>query len=122
MVKDAEENAEEDRKLREVVDARNTAEAMIHTTKKSLEEHGASLEKAEKEAIEAALKDLEETIKGSDKDLIESKTEELGKVSQKLMEKSYADMAGKAQGGEAAPNQAKDDNVVDAEFKEVDKK
>jgi molecular chaperone DnaK len=122
MVKDAEENAEEDRKLREVVDARNTAEAMIHTTKKSLEEHGASLEKGEKEAIEAALKDLEETIKGSDKDLIESKTEELGKVSQKLMEKSYADMAGKAQGREAAPNQAKDDNVVDAEFKEVDKK
>lgn len=125
MVKDAEENAEEDRKLREVVDAKNTAEALVHSTKKSLEEHGASLDAAEKEKIEAAVKALEEALKGSDKVDIEAKTEELGKVSQTLGEKVYAAMAekAKAEGGAAAPGQAaKDDNVVDAEFKEVDKK
>jgi len=125
MVKDAEENAEEDRKLREVVDAKNTAEALVHSTKKSLEEHGASLDAAEKEKIEAAVKALEEAVKGSDKVDIEAKTEELGKVSQTLGEKVYAAMAekAKAEGGAAAPGPAaKDDNVVDAEFKEVDKK
>jgi len=125
MVKDAEENAEEDRKLREIVDAKNTAEALVHSTKKSLEEHGASLDAAEKEKIEVAVKALEEAVKGSDKVDIEAKTEELGKVSQTLGEKVYAAMAekAKAEGGAAAPGQAaKDDNVVDAEFKEVDKK
>ena len=125
MVKDAEENAEEDRKLREVVDARNTAEALVHSTKKSLEEHGASLDAAEKEKIEAAVKALEEAVKESDRADIEAKTEELGKVSQTLGEKVYAAMAekAKAEGGTASPGQAaKDDNVVDAEFKEVDKK
>jgi molecular chaperone DnaK len=124
MVKDAEENAEEDRKLREVVDARNTAEALVHSTKKSLEEHGASLDAGEKEKIEVAMKALEEAAKGSDKTDIEAKTEELGKVSQTLGEKVYAAMAEKAQatGGQPANEKAKDDNVVDAEFKEVDKK
>jgi molecular chaperone DnaK len=125
MVKDAEENAEEDRKLREVVDARNTAEALVHSTKKSLEEHGASLDAAEKEKIEAAVKALEEAVKESDRADIEAKTEELGKVSQTLGEKVYAAMAekAKAEGGATSPGQAaKDDNVVDAEFKEVDKK
>ncbi len=125
MVKDAEENAEEDRKLREVVDARNSAEALVHSTKKSLEEHGATLDASEKEKIEVAIKELEEAAKGSDKELIESKTEELGKVSQTLGEKVYAAMAEKA-GAEGGNNPqgatAKDDNVVDAEFKEVNKK
>lgn len=124
MVKDAEANAEEDRKLRELVDARNTAEALVHSTKKALEEHGASLEAGEKEKIEAAMKDLEEAAKGSDKDAITAKTEELGKVSQKLSEKVYAAMAEKAKAGEAPAAEAKpkDDNVVDAEFKEVNDK
>lgn len=125
MVKDAEENAEEDRKLRELVDARNSAEALAHSTKKSLEEHGASLDVSEKEKIEVAIKELEEAAKGSDKELIESKTEELGKVSQTLGEKVYAAMAEKA-GADGGNNPqgatAKDDNVVDAEFKEVNKK
>lgn len=124
MVKDAEVNAEEDRKLRELVDARNTAEALVHSTQKALEEHGASLEAGEKEKIEAAIKELEEASKAGDKAVIEAKTEELGKVSQKLGEKVYAAMAEKSQadaapGAEAKP---KDDNVVDADFKEVDKK
>ena len=124
MVKDAEVNAEEDRKLRELVDARNTAEALVHSTKKALEEHGASLEAGEKEKIEAASKDLEEAIKGTDKDAITAKTEELGKASQKLGEKVYAAMAEKNQAGEPSGDNAKpkDDNVVDADFKEVNDK
>ena len=124
MVKDAEENAEEDKKLRDLVDARNTAEALVHSTKKSLEEHGASLEASEKESIEAAIKALEESSKAGDKADIEAKTEELGKVSQKLGEKAYAAMAekAKAESGSEASKPKADDNVVDADFKEVDKK
>ncbi len=124
MVKDAEINAEEDRKLRELVDARNTAEALVHSTKKALEEHGASLEASEKEKIEVALKDLEEVAKGADKEAITTKTEELGKASQKLGEKVYAAMAEKEQAAQPSGDNAKpkDDNVVDAEFKEVNDK
>jgi molecular chaperone DnaK len=126
MVKDAEVNAEDDRKLRELVDARNTADALIHSTKKSLDEHGASLEAGEKEKIEEALKTLEEVAKSGTKEEIEAKTEELGKVSQKLGEKVYASMQQDAQAGAAgsadASQKPKDDNVVDADFKEVDKK
>jgi molecular chaperone DnaK len=124
MVKDAEINAEEDRKLRELVDARNTAEALVHSTKKALEEHGASLEAGEKEKIEVALKDLEEVAKGADKEAITSKTEELGKASQKLGEKVYAAMAEKEQAAQPSGDNAKpkDDNVVDADFKEVNDK
>ena len=126
MVKDAEVNAEDDRKLRELVDARNTADALIHSTKKSLDEHGASLEAGEKEKIEEALKTLEEVAKSGTKEEIEAKTEELGKVSQKLGEKVYASMQQDAQAGAAgsadANQKPKDDNVVDADFKEVDKK
>jgi len=126
MVKDAEVNAEDDRKLRELVDARNSADALIHSTKKSLDEHGASLEAGEKEKIEEALKTLEEASKTGTKEEIEAKTEELGKVSQKLGEKVYASMQQDAQAGAAGSSDAnqkpKDDNVVDADFKEVDKK
>jgi len=124
MVKDAEINAEEDRKLRELVDARNTAEALVHSTKKALEEHGASLEVVEKEKIEVALKDLEEVAKGADKEAITSKTEELGKASQKLGEKVYAAMAEKDKAAQPSGDNAKpkDDNVVDADFKEVNDK
>jgi molecular chaperone DnaK len=124
MVKDAEINAEEDRKLRELVDARNTAEALVHSTKKALEEHGASLEAGEKEKIEVALKDLEEVAKGADKEAITTKTEELGKASQKLGEKVYAAMAEKEQAAQPSGDNVKpkDDNVVDAEFKEVNDK
>jgi molecular chaperone DnaK len=124
MVKDAEENAEEDKKLRELVDAKNTAEALVHSSKKALEEHGASLEADEKEKIEAAMKDLEEAGKGTDKDAITAKTEELGKVSQKLGEKVYAAMAEKNQAAQAGGDNTKpkDDNVVDADFKEVNDK
>jgi molecular chaperone DnaK len=128
MVKDAEANAAEDKKVLELVTARNTADALAHSTKKALEEHGASLEAAEKEAIEAALKELDEAIKGSDKAVIEAKTEALGKASQKLGEKVMA--AEQAKAGGAAPGAAPggaqqaapDADVVDADFKEVNDK
>jgi molecular chaperone DnaK len=124
MVKDAELNAVEDKKKLELVQARNAGEAAVHSVKKSLTEHGDKIEAAEKEAIEAAAKDLEEALKGEDKDAIEAKTEALMTASQKLGEKVYADMqaqqaaAGAAAGPEAKPE---DDNVVDAEVKEVKK-
>src|SRR4051794_334893 len=135
MVKDAELNAAEDKKKVELVQARNQGEAMVHSVKKSLGEHGASLEAGEKEKIEAAIKELEEVLKGEDKAAIEDKTNTLMTASQKLGEKMYADAqaaagaatggggsaAGGAGGPEAAAGGQADDNVVDAEVKEVKK-
>ncbi|QRR36237.1 molecular chaperone DnaK [Hydrogenophaga sp. YM1] len=129
MVKDAELNAAEDKKKVELVQARNQAEAMVHSVKKSLSEHGDKLEAGEKSAIEDAIKSLEEAAKGEDKDAIEAKTTELMTASQKLGEKVYAaqqaDQAGAEAGAaDAQPQQASkaaDDDVVDAEVKEVKK-
>ncbi len=127
MVKDAELNAAEDKKKVEIVQARNQGEAMVHSVKKSLGEHGASLDAGEKEKIEAAIKDVEEALKGEDKAAIEEKTNTLMSASQKLGEKMYADAqaaAGAASGAAAGPEAASapaDDNVVDAEVKEVKK-
>ncbi|NVM91205.1 molecular chaperone DnaK [Variovorax sp. SG517] len=129
MVKDAELNAADDKKKLEIVQARNQGEAMVHSVKKSLGEHGASLEAAEKEAIETAIKDLEEALKGEDKTAIEEKTNALMTASQKLGEKMYAESqaaagasaAAGAAGAEAASHAQADDNVVDAEVKEVKK-
>ncbi len=120
MVRDAEANAAEDHKKRELVDARNQAEAAAHGVRKSLGEHGDKLEASEKEAIEQALSALDEAIKGEDKAAIEARTEALMSTSQKLGEKMYAEQAAAGaapQAGESAP--AGDDTVVDAEFKEV---
>ncbi len=131
MVKDAEAHAEEDKKLHELVDARNQCDAMIHSVKKALTEHGGSIDADEKSKIEAALKEAEEAIKGSDKDAIESKTQALAMASQKLGEKIYAQQqaAGGAQGaaepeaGSGGSAKKDDGDVVDAEFTEVkDKK
>ena len=104
MVKDAELNAAEDKKKLELVQARNQADAMVHSVKKSLAEHGDKLDAGEKEKIEAALKDAEEALKGDDKADIEAKTEALMTASQKLGEKMYADAqaAAAAAGGGAA--------------------
>ncbi|MCC6218753.1 molecular chaperone DnaK [Aquabacterium sp.] len=128
MVKDAELNAAEDKKKLELVQAKNQGDGMVHSVRKSLTEYGDKLEAEEKEKIEAAIKDVEEAIKGDDKDDIEAKTNTLMTASQKLGEKMYADMqaaqgAAGAEGAAAAGEQAKpaDDNVVDAEFKEVKK-
>jgi molecular chaperone DnaK len=135
MVKDAELNAAEDKKKLEIVQAKNQGEALVHSVKKSLAEYGDKLDGGEKEKIEAALKDVEAALKGEDKATIEEKTNALMTVSQKLGEKMYADMqaqqsaqaagaqaAGGAGGGGAeASARPADDNVVDAEVKEVKK-
>ena len=127
MVKDAELNAADDKKKLEVIQARNEAEANMHSVKKSLGEHGDKLDAGEKEKIEAAIKDLEGVIKSDDKEGITSKSAALMAASQKLGEKVYADMQAKqaaesaaASGAEQATKPA-DDNVVDAEVKEVKK-
>jgi len=128
MVQDAEAHADEDHKAMELVTSRNQLDALIHSTHKSLKEYGEHLTADEKSAIEAALKDAEETVKGDDKDAMTAKTEALATAAQKLGEKMYAAEQAKAQANEggAQPHAepAKDEgDVVDAEFTEVkDKK
>ena len=121
MVKDAEAHAEEDKKVTELVSARNTAESMINATEKSVEELGEQVTEEEKTAINAALEELKETLKGDDKEAIEAKTTALTELSGKLAERAYA-QAG-AEGAEGAPDMSEaadiDDSVVDAEFEEV---
>ena len=126
MVKDAELNAEEDKKKLEMVQARNNAEASVHSVKKSLVDHADKVDAGDKEKIEAAVKEVEEALKGEDKDHILAKTEALMTVAQKLGEMVYADMQAQQQAAAAgaAPDDGKkpdDDNVVDAEVKEVKK-
>ena len=130
MVKDAELNAAEDHKKVELVQARNQGDALVSSVRKSLTEYGDKLEAGEKDKIEAAIKDVEAAIKGDDKATIEAKTEALMTASQKLGEKMYADaqatQAGGAEAGaagQAAGNNSRpaDDDVVDAEVKEVKK-
>jgi molecular chaperone DnaK len=129
MVRDAEAHAEEDKKAHEMVDARNQCDAMVHSVKKALAEHGDKIDADEKGRIEAAVKDAEEAMKGGDKANLEAKTQALAQASQKLGEKIYAQQqaagggaeAGAAQGGGEAKKD--DSDVVDAEFTEVkDKK
>ncbi|MBC3878359.1 molecular chaperone DnaK [Undibacterium sp. FT79W] len=125
MVKDAELNAEEDKKVRELAESRNQGDALVHSTKKALAEHGDKLDAGEKEKIEAAIKELEDVLKTGDKVEIDTKLGALTTAAQKLGEKVYADMqaqqaaAGAAGGTADADAKAKDDDVVDADFKEV---
>jgi molecular chaperone DnaK len=123
MEEDAVKYADEDRKLREVVDVRNAADGMLHSVKKSLSEHGDKLDASEKEAIENAVKDLEEVIKSDDKEAIEAKTSALTEASQKLGEKVYAAQQAEANTESAQPQGEKtvDAEVVDAEFEDVKK-
>jgi molecular chaperone DnaK len=133
MVKDAELNANEDKKKLELVQAKNQADAAVHSVKKSLAEFGDKLEAGEKEKIESAIKDLEDVLKGEDKAEIEAKSNALMAASQKLGEKMYADQQAteSANAAHAGPqenntgasgnNRPNDDNVVDAEVKEVKK-
>jgi len=133
MVKDAESHADEDKKQLELVSARNQADAMAHSIRKSLGEYGDKLEAGEKEKIESALKELDEALKGNDKAAIDAKTQALAQASQKLGERVYADAQAKNAQGSAQPQPEgaapageapKDEgNVVDAEYEEVkDKK
>jgi molecular chaperone DnaK len=118
MVQDAEAHADEDRKFHELVAARNTADALIHTTKKSITDLGDKLDADEKVKIETAVEALEEAIKGEDKDDIEAKTTALAEVSDKLAERAYAENA--EAGSTEDTTEKADDDVVDAEFEEVD--
>ncbi|HYN27566.1 MAG TPA: molecular chaperone DnaK [Burkholderiales bacterium] len=123
MVKDAEAHADEDRKARETVEARNQCDALIHAVKKSLTEHGDKVSADEKSSIEAAIKAAEEAIKGGDKDAIEAKSKALAEASHKLAEKVYSQQ--QAQGDTPQPQsepgspKPEDGNVVDAEYEEV---
>ncbi|TSE34979.1 Chaperone protein DnaK [Tepidimonas charontis] len=130
MVKDAELNAAEDKRKVELVQARNQGDALIASVRKSLKDYGDKLDAADKDRIEAAIKELEEAIKGDDKATIEAKTEALMTASQKLGEKMYADAqasaaasgaaAGASGGGSTGgTSQGGADDIVDAEVKEV---
>jgi len=124
MVKDAEAHADEDRKFQELVGARNQADNMIHATEKSLAEMGDKVGADEKQAIETAIADLKEALKGDDKDAIEAKTQVLAEASGKLAERMYQQQGGAegatADAGAGTESAAADDDVVDAEFEEVD--
>jgi molecular chaperone DnaK len=115
MVKDAEANAAEDKKRREAVDAKNHADSLVHSTEKALAEHGSKVEESERRAIEDAVSDLKEALKGDDAEAIKAKTNTLAQASMKLGEAMYKQAAE----SDAAKDAAKDD-VVDAEFTEVD--
>ncbi|MDA8107146.1 MAG: molecular chaperone DnaK [Betaproteobacteria bacterium] len=128
MVKDAEVHADEDKKAHELVNARNQCEALVHSVRKSLKDYGDKLDAAEKDKIEAALKDAEAVLKSDDKAKIEARSQALAQAAQKLGEKMYAETQAQQQaaaGGATGEAGAKKDegNVVDAEFTEVkDKK
>jgi molecular chaperone DnaK len=123
MVKDAEAHAEEDKKRKAAVEAKNHGEALVHATEKALSEHGSKVGEAERTAIENALADLKEALKGDDGAAIQAKTNTLAQASMKLGEAMYKQQAGGADGGSDADGGAtggKKDDVVDAEFTEVD--
>ena len=127
MVKDAEAHAEDDRRFHELVSTRNHADGMIHATRKSMEQLGDKIDAGEKSSIEASIKELEEAMKGEDKDRIERLAKALGEVSGKMAERLYAQTQGGAGGpgtgpeGPAGgqPGGGGKDDVVDAEFEEV---
>jgi molecular chaperone DnaK len=125
MIKDAEAHAEEDKKLTELVHARNHADGLIHATEKSLKELGDQVHGDEKANIEKAIEALKEAIKTDDKEKIEAKTNDLTEVAGKLAERVYA-QASQAEGGAEQAHQgsskpADDDGVIDADFEEVKK-
>ena len=130
MVKDAEAHAEEDRQAKELVEARNLAENLVYSTRKSVEELGDKVEDQEKKDIEAAIAEVEEAVKGNDKDVIEEKTRKLTEVAGKLAERAYQQASAAEQAAAAGANGedspaganggATEENVVDAEFEEVD--
>jgi molecular chaperone DnaK len=130
MVKDAEAHAEEDKKALELVNARNSCEALVHSVRKSLKEYGDKLDASEKDKIEAAIKDAEGVLKSGNKEEIEARSQALAQAAQKLGEKMYAEQQQQANQpsqeqakAEAAGGKKDDGNVVDAEFTEVkDKK
>jgi molecular chaperone DnaK len=125
MVKEAEENADADRQRRELVEARNQAESLIHATDRSVKEHGDKVDAATRDAIAAAVADLKSVVEGEDTAAIKQKSQALAEASMKLGEAIYKAQAEEeaaseaADAGSARPN-GRDDDVVDAEFEEVE--
>jgi len=120
MVKDAEAHADEDKKRRSAVEAKNHGEALVHATEKALAEHGSKVGETERRAIENAMADLKEALKGDDGTAIAAKTNALAQASMKLGEAMYKQAEGQqGEAGAGASGPAKED-VVDAEFTEVD--
>jgi molecular chaperone DnaK len=123
MVKDAEAHAGEDKKRRELIEARNQGDALIHSTEKALSEHGDKVDGGQKQAIETAIANLKEAVKGDDTDDIKAKTNALAQASMKLGEAMYKAQQAEAQGaasGSGDGSAKAEDNVVDADFEEVD--
>ena len=118
MVKDAESHASEDKKRRAVVEAKNQGEALVHSTEKSLADYGSKISAADRSAIETAIADVKAALEGDDAEAIQQKVGVLAQVSMKLGEAMYA--AAQNEGGEAADATAAEDDVVDADFEEVD--
>ena len=119
MVKDAEAHAEEDREFHELVDARNQGENLVHSTEKSITELGEKLDTDEKIKIEAAIVELKEALATEDKDAIQAKTNSLTEAAEKLAEQAYAENAEAGENTEEGKAKAEADDVVDAEFEEV---
>lgn len=119
MIKDAEAHSADDKKFEEMVTVRNTADGMIHATKKTLEEAGDKATDEEKEAIGTAITELEEALKGEDKDAIEAKTTALTEASSALAQKMYAEQAAAGEAGAEGAAESSEDDAVDAEFEEV---
>jgi molecular chaperone DnaK len=120
MVKDAEAHAEEDKKRKAQVEAKNHAEALVHSTEKTVAEHGSKVGEADRRAIENAIADLKEALKGDDADTITAKTNALAQASMKLGEAVYKQSAAEQPPGSADATEGKKEDVVDAEFTEVD--
>ena len=121
MVADAESHAEEDRKFRELVDVRNQADSLIHAAEKTLSELGEKASSEERQTVENAIADLKTALESDDKDTIETKTAALTEASGGLAQKLYAEQQAAGEGASESPEGGADDDVVDAEFEEVDK-
>jgi molecular chaperone DnaK len=123
MVRDAEAHADEDKRFRELIDSRNKADALVHSTEKSIKDLGDKVEPAERASIEAAMNDLRAVLKGDDKDAIDRKAEALAKAAAPAVQRAYQAEAGAgaqaAPGGDAGASAGGKDDVLDAEFEEV---
>ncbi len=125
MVKDAEAHAEEDRKFRELVETRNKADALVHSSEKALKDLGEKVSPSDRANIESAISDLKRALGGDDKDVIETKANALAQASAALAQQAYSQQGGtgpEATGSSAGGGQAGKDDVLDAEFEEVNDK
>ncbi|MCB1449985.1 MAG: Hsp70 family protein, partial [Nitratireductor sp.] len=120
MVKDAEAHAEEDKKKRDAVEAKNQAESLLHSSEKSLSEHGDKVSADVKQEIETAIADLRTSIEGGDAEDIKAKSESLATASMKLGQAIYEASQKEAAESDAASDASKDEDVVDADFEEID--